>query len=165
MCGMSYPEPRYLGTTGETSAVFRPAVREQDRTPSSGTSAIRIAAGDDTGGRFGMYRWEMDGTPGGPDPHFHRTVWEFFYVLSGQVRMYDGQRWFDAAAGDFFFLPEGAIHAFRNESGAPAAMLILFSPGAPRTEYYETLSDRSRWNSLTAQERAEFYQRHDTYLV
>ena len=34
--------------------------------------------------------------------------------------------------GDFLFVPEGGIHGFRNESGAPASMLLLFAPGAPR---------------------------------
>jgi mannose-6-phosphate isomerase-like protein (cupin superfamily) len=83
-------------------------------------------------------------TPSGPDPHFHKTISESFYVLSGTVRLYDGTQWIDATPGDFLFVPEGGIHAFRNESGEPATMLILFAPGAPREDYFETLADAGR---------------------
>lgn len=34
----------------------------------------------------------------------------------------------------------GGIHAFSNQSGAPAAMLILFAPEAPREAYFEGLN-------------------------
>ena len=35
----------------------------------------------------------------GPDPHFHRTFSESFYVLAGTVRIYDGSRWIDTRPG------------------------------------------------------------------
>ena len=31
------------------------------------------------------------------------------------------------------------MHGFRNESGEPASMLMLFAPGAPREAYFEGL--------------------------
>jgi hypothetical protein len=39
-------------------------------------------------------------------------------------------------------------------------MLILFAPGAPREEYFEILA---RGDPMTAEERAAFMLRHDTY--
>src|SRR5687767_197840 len=58
----------------------------------------------------------------------------------------------------------GGTHAFRNESGEDASMLILFTPGAPREDYFETLSDAVRREALSDDEvAAEFYLRHDTY--
>ena len=42
---------------------------------------------------------------GGANPHYHRTISESFFVLSGTVRLYDGARWFDAVAGDFAYVP------------------------------------------------------------
>ena len=101
----------------------------------------------------------------GPDPHFHKTVSESFYVLSGQIRLHDGSRWVDAVAGDFLYVPEGGIHGFRNSSGEPASMLILFAPGAPREDYFETLADAARREAMDEQARTEFYLRHDTYWV
>jgi oxalate decarboxylase/phosphoglucose isomerase-like protein (cupin superfamily) len=68
-------------------------------------------------------------------------------------------------AGDFLYVPEGGIHAFRNESGEPASMLILFAPGAPREDYFETLADAARREAMDDEQRAEFFLRHDTYWV
>ena len=160
---MSYPEPRYLGEPGLVNARLRPAGHEPEvRYPSGGT-AHYLATGASTGGLFGLYRWEMAAVPSGPEPHFHRTISESFYVLAGTVRLYDGKRWIDGVPGDVLFVPEGGIHAFRNESGGPASMLILFAPGAPREEYFETTARLAGGLVLSDEEKAAFYLRHDTY--
>jgi hypothetical protein len=63
-------------------------------------------------------------------------------------------------------VPEGGRHAFRNDSGAPASMLILFAPGAPREGYFEGLVElATSGRQLSDEERAEFFVRHDTYWV
>jgi quercetin dioxygenase-like cupin family protein len=163
---MSYPEPRYAGESGLINVTFRPADHEPDvRYPSGGT-AHYLATGASTGGKFGLYRWEMAAEPGGPAPHFHRTISESFYVLAGTVRLYDGKRWIDGRPGDYAFVPEGGIHGFRNESGEPASMLILFAPGAPREDYFETLAKVAAGTVvLTDEEKAAFYLRHDNIWV
>ena len=65
----------------------------------------------------------------------------------------------DGNPGDFLHVPIGGVHGFRNESGEPAAMLLLFTPGAPREDYLETLAamDDDDW--------AAFFLRHDTFWV
>lgn len=161
---MSYPEPRYHGAGGEISALYRPADTPPELTQASGGSAGYLATGASTGGRFGLYRWDMAPPPSGPKPHFHKTISESFFVLSGTVRLFDGATWVNAKAGDFLYVPEGGIHAFRNESGEPASMLILFAPGAPREPYFETLAEVGKTGrTLTPEEWEEFYLRHDTY--
>jgi mannose-6-phosphate isomerase-like protein (cupin superfamily) len=108
----------------------------------------------------------MGPQPAGPAPHFHRTISESFFILSGTVRLYNGEHWFDATAGDYVYVPEGGIHAFRNESGAPASMLLLFAPGAPREPYFETLAEvAARGRPLTPDELAVLYLRHDNHMV
>ena len=108
----------------------------------------------------------MTGPPTGPAPHFHRSITESFYVLSGTVRLYDGAEWTDAAAGDYHFVPPGGIHAFRNESGEPASMLLLFTPGAPREAYFEGLAElAASGRQPTAEEMTEFYRQHDQFMV
>ncbi len=160
---MSYPEPLYHAETGVINASFRPATQEPDVRYPSGGSADFLATGGSTGGRFGLYRWNMPAEPGGTSPHFHRTMSESFYVVSGTVRLYDGRDWVDAQTGDFLHVPEGGIHSFRNESGAPASMLILFAPGAPREEYFRTVARIAEGLVMTPEERAAFFLRHDTY--
>ena len=159
---MSYPEPRYDGDTGLTEATFRPVGHQPEVTYASGGTAHYLATGELTRGQFGLYRWEMAATPGGPGPHFHRTISESFFVLAGTVQLYDGIRWTAATAGDFLFVPEGGIHAFRNDDG-PASMLILFAPGAPREDYFETLARVGRGLVMTEEEKTAFYLRHDTF--
>lgn len=55
--------------------------------------------------------------------------------------LFDGGRWIDATAGDYLYVPVGGLHAFRNESGEPASMLMLLVPGAPREAYFEGITE------------------------
>ncbi|MEV7971065.1 cupin domain-containing protein [Sphaerisporangium sp. NPDC088356] len=104
--------------------------------------------------------------PSGPSAHFHRTMSESFYVLSGTIRLYNGDTWIDATPGDFLHVPEGGVHAFRNESGEPASMLLHFAPGAPREDYFEELAEiAATGRRLSPEEWTELYLRHDQYMV
>jgi len=159
---MSYPDPRYHGEGGESTATHRGASAPADFSYANGTSVHYLATGASTNGQFGLYRWEMGPTESGPGPHFHRTISESFYVLSGTVRIFDGTEWVDCSAGAFVHVPEGGIHGFRNESGEPATMLIHFAPGAPREAYFEGSPGMA---SATEEERAAFYAAHDNHWV
>ena len=48
-------------------------------------------------------------------------------------------------------------------SGEPASMLLLFAPGAPREDYFETLARVAEGLVLTDDEKAAFFLRHDTF--
>lgn len=164
----SYPVPKYTGDTGEITARVRrhDAPAELPSPKPTGNTVHYLATTHTTGGEFGLYRWEFGPDASGPDAHFHKTISESFYILSGTVRLYDGRDWVDASTGDFLYVPEGGIHAFRNESGERASMLLLFTPGAPREDYFETLVDiAAKRRTLTPEERVEFYLRHDTYWL
>ncbi|MCW2532845.1 MAG: hypothetical protein JWP62_2415 [Blastococcus sp.] len=62
-------------------------------------------------------------------------------------------------------MPEGGVHGFRNESGEPASMLLLFTRGGPREDYVETIADAARRESMDEADRTEFFLRHDTFWV
>ena len=62
-------------------------------------------------------------------------------------------------------LPIGGVHGFRNESGEPASMLLLFTPGAPREDYFETLADAARRDAMGEDDWTAFFLRHDTFWV
>jgi mannose-6-phosphate isomerase-like protein (cupin superfamily) len=159
---LPYPEARYRGSTGEPSAGLRRAGTAPDLVNTSGTTVHYLATGASTDGQLGLYRWEMGPGRGGPDPHFHRSITESFYVLSGTIRLHDGTDWVDGHPGDFLYVPQGGVHGFRNESGEPASMLILFTPGAPREDYFERVATAA---GMPEDERAEFFLRHDTFWV
>jgi len=162
---MSYPSARYHGETGEISATVRPAATGPKLSNLPSNQTHYLATGASTDGQFGLYRWDFGPKRSGPDPHFHRSISESFYILSGTVRLYNGTTWIDGNAGDFLYVPQGGIHGFRNESGEEASMLLLFTPGAPREEYFETLVEVAHGRTMTAEERAEFMLRHDTYWI
>lgn len=163
---MSYPNDQYTGDRGEISAIYRPASREPDLRIGPITDASYLATGATTHGEFGLYRWDMGPQPAGPAAHFHKSISESFFILSGTVRLFNGESWIDASTGDFLYVPQGGIHAFRNESGAPASMLLLFTPGAPREPYFETLAEvAATGRGLSAEELADLYVQHDTYML
>ncbi|MFI7641478.1 cupin domain-containing protein [Nonomuraea sp. NPDC049400] len=169
---MSYPDPRYFGEQGEISASFRPATAAPDFVSkpvatdgpnvSQGTAYHYLSTTVSTGGEYGLYRVDMGPEAAGPSTHFHKAMSESFFILSGTMRLFDGRRWINATSGDYLYVPVGGLHAFRNESGEPASMLMLFAPGAPREEYFEGVTELAR---LSEEERAEFFLRHDSFFV
>ena len=85
-------------------------------------------------------------------------------MLEGTVRLYNGETWIDAVKGDFLYVPQGGIHAFSNESGAVARMLILFAPGPARERYFQELADiRSSGRTMTDEDWLEVWARHDQF--
>ena len=158
-----YPDAVYSGEGGEHSAWIRPTDAAAELTHAAGGSCEYLATGDATDGLYGLYRWSFGEAETGPDAHFHRSITESFYVLEGTVRLFDGDRWVSAGPGDFLHVPRGGIHGFRG--GDHARMLLLFTPGAPREDYFETLAALGRGGHLTDDERAAFMLQHDTHWV
>jgi len=163
---MSYPEQKYFGRGGEISAVLRRADQPHDLEMGKGARLHYLATGAATSGEFGLYRCDFRGPPSGADPHFHTTISESFYILSGTVQLYDGRQWLDGKPGDYLFVPEGGIHGFRNQSGDPASMLLLFAPGAPREGFFEGFAELAAGSRRPGgEELADFMRRHDNHLV
>ncbi|MBA9002581.1 MULTISPECIES: cupin domain-containing protein [Thermomonospora] len=159
---MSYPEPRYFGDTGEVSALYRPAAQPPELKSPVGTFRY-LATTRTTRGEYGLYRVDAGPGPFGVATHFHRTISEGFFILSGTLRIYDGERWVDAGEGDFMHVPAGGLHAFHNASEEEAvSFLMLFTPGAPREGYFEGAAELA---TMTDEERAEFLVRHDSYFT
>jgi quercetin dioxygenase-like cupin family protein len=150
---------------GEVSAVFLP--KDEVETLQLGPTTARFTAtGSLTSERFGLYRWDMGPGAGGASPHFHRTFSESFYVLSGNVRLYNGNEWVIASPGDFIYVPEGGVHGFGTEAGEAASMLILFSPAPPREPYFRELAEiAASGRQLSEEEWIELWTRYDQFPV
>jgi quercetin dioxygenase-like cupin family protein len=76
------------------------------------------------------------------------------------VQLFNGERWIDATPGDFLHVPEGGVHGFRNDSPAPASMLILFRPRRAAV-----LAEVAAGRQFSQEEWQEFCRRHDNYFV
>jgi mannose-6-phosphate isomerase-like protein (cupin superfamily) len=89
------------------SARYRPGGEVPSVTYPSGTNVVFTAPGSATNGQYGLFEWNMSGTRGGADPHFHTTFSESFYVPAGTVSLFNGETWIDAAQGTFLYVPPG----------------------------------------------------------
>jgi len=66
---------------------------------------------------------------GGPGPHAHKEIQESFYVLEGEVVIRSETQTYTARKGAFVNIPfGGAVHNFKNESGAMARLLCIVTP-------------------------------------
>ena len=162
---MSYPPPLYDGDHGEVSATVRPADAQPDLVYPNGNAVHYLATGATNGGLFGLYRWDFSPAESGPGPHFHKTMTESFFILSGEVAIYDGNTWRTTRPGDYLHVPAGGLHGFRNESGAGASMLLHFAPGAPREGYFEGLAKFAIEGKPSEEEYLEFMRYHDNHWV
>ena len=125
-----------------------------------------VAPPEATGGRYSLYRIDLEPRSGGARPHFHTRFAESFTVLSGEVSLYDGTRWITAGRGDHLFVPERGVHGFRNDSDRPAAMLMMSTPGARREDYFAELQKVfADGRELTPDEWTALYARHDQVMV
>ncbi len=86
---------------------------------------------------------------------------EAFYVLSGEIHVFDGERWMDAGKGDYLYIPPGGARSFGNISGVPVEFLMLFAPGAARQGYFEGPGELGK---MTDEERKEFLIAHDSWF-
>ena len=158
-----YPPPRYTKDEPEVSAWLRRGTDPPDYTaPSSPITFHYLANQKQTDGDYGLYRADIAPKGGGADPHFHRTMSEAFFVLSGTMRLYDGKDWSEGHPNDFLYVPPGGIHGFRNDADEPASFLILFAPGAPREAYFEGMAQLAK---LSDEERAEWFIKNDNIFV
>ncbi len=132
--------------------------------PSS--SVTFVAPGGLTGGRYGLFRFDLTPGTGGASPHLHTGFSESFYVLSGTLTLFDGRSWVPSGPGSFVHVPEHGVHGFRNDTTEPASFLVLFAPGIAREEFFGELAEMAAsGRQLSEQELVDFYQRHDQYIV
>jgi mannose-6-phosphate isomerase-like protein (cupin superfamily) len=152
--------------TDITPSGFHPSAEAEQVTLGSGTVARFVAPGHLTRGEFGLFEWRMPNRTKRSGTHLHRTFSESFYIMQGTVSLFDGTQWVSASAGDYLYVPEGVAHGFYHDSDEPAAMLILFAPGAPREAYFRDLASiAATGRTLTDEEWVELWARHDQYPV
>jgi mannose-6-phosphate isomerase-like protein (cupin superfamily) len=166
-----YPPVRYTKDKPEASAWLRRGDEAPDyESPGFAkgmdlANAVKyhyLADQQQTGGDYCLYRVELGPNCGGPAPHFHRTMSEAFFLLSGTVKFYLGTEWTNRTHNDFLFVPPGGSHGWRNESDEPASMLVLFAPGTPRNAFFEGIH---QLGDLIDDERREWFARHDNVYI
>ena len=130
----------------DPSVVFIQRVHQPHATE-HGDGPRLVATSETTDGEFGLFEIEIGAGAGTARPHYHTGFTESFYILAGSVRLRLGAEERVARAGDFAFVPRNAVHGFTNGSDDESArMLILFTPGVAREEYFREIAELYRDN-------------------
>jgi quercetin dioxygenase-like cupin family protein len=133
----SAPKPTHSPSAGLPPELFQSVLPNTGPMVAVVGDAYRfLVVGSQTAGRYAI--WEALVPPGGGPPlHMHSRESEGFYILEGQLAIeVDGRR-FAASAGAYVHLEPGTKHGFKNESGAPARMLILIAPAGLENYFLE----------------------------
>jgi quercetin dioxygenase-like cupin family protein len=83
-------------------------------------------------------RWEPGGNP--PLAHFHPAQDEAFEVLEGVLTSTVEGETREAAAGESFTVPAGAVHEMWNASDAPARASWRVTPALKTEEMFRTIA-------------------------
>jgi quercetin dioxygenase-like cupin family protein len=78
------------------------------------------------------------GSAGAP-PHFHTKATEMFFVIEGTMRILVDDEVHTLERGDFLTVPPTVPHAFAPAPDTAAEMLVVFTPGLHRFDYYRLL--------------------------
>ncbi|HLS77921.1 MAG TPA: cupin domain-containing protein [Nocardia sp.] len=123
-----------------------------------------LADAGDTGGALTANKASLaKGSPGAP-AHFHTKATEMFLVLEGSARFLLGDTVVRLERGDFLTVPPTVPHAFAPAPGAEAELLVVFTPGMHRFDYYRLL-ERVYRGQATVQEIRDSSQTYDNHYV
>ncbi|OQS17111.1 cupin [Nocardia donostiensis] len=118
-------------------------------------------AGDTDGALTANKATFAKGSPGAP-AHFHTKATEMFLVLEGSMRFLLGDEVIRLDRGDFLTVPPTVPHAFAPAPDTEAELLVVFTPGLHRFDYYRLL-ERVYRGEATVQEihdSSELYDNH-----
>jgi quercetin dioxygenase-like cupin family protein len=95
-----------------------------------------------------------------PVAHFHESVDEAVYGLSGTLTTtLDGVR-HEVRAGDVVFVPRGAVHHHANLHGETARALIVMTPGSIGRRYFEEIAAEAAGGRPDPARLGEIMRRH-----
>jgi uncharacterized RmlC-like cupin family protein len=124
-----------------------------------GPNELHIKAAEETGHELlGCFDSLMPPGDGFPFPHQHDQYEEAFFVIEGTIEYLLGDEWAQAPAGTTISVPRGVVHAFRNNSAAPARHLVMHAP-ASAVRMVEELSQ------APPEQWAEVLERHHSRFV
>ncbi|MBH0780494.1 cupin domain-containing protein [Nocardia bovistercoris] len=136
-----------------------------DETELLETLGVRLYADHDmTGGKMSANRTLLAAGTDGPPPHYHTTSAELFYMLDGRLRVLAGEEVVTIGSGDFLLIPPNTTHAWAAPADASADVLIVFTPGIERFEYFR-LVDRIRQGKASPEEVLDTMERFDNHFV
>lgn len=157
------PAAALPGLTGQAPAPASAALHvvgagqdrfDAPRTLGNSSLAFKVTWADTGGNLFVIEHTHlMPGT--GPALHLHFSQEEWFYVLAGEVAFQVGGERIHLRSGESVLGPRRVAHTF-SAVGAPAHLLIAFSPAGKMERYF---TDAAAHPSLAA--TADFMNRYE----
>jgi hypothetical protein len=157
---MSTPHPDLAGRP-------RPLLVRRDDAEVLGTAPDTItllADVTDTAGFLSSTRTSLGRGQDGATPHYHRASAEMFFVLDGALQVLTGDEVVTAREGDVLFVPPHTVHAFGAAPTSAADVLIVFTPGVDRFDYFRLL-DRVRRGEADPRQVVDSQDRFDNRFV
>ncbi|NUP26864.1 MAG: cupin domain-containing protein [Nocardia sp.] len=152
-----------MNASAQTTAPVLVRSADAETVQDGGLSLITLLAdARDTGGALTANKATLHkGSPGAP-AHFHTAATEMFLVLDGSVRILLGEEIVRLERGDFLTVPPTVPHAFAPAADSDAELLVVFTPGLHRFDYYRLLERVHRGTATVEDIRAgsELYDNH-----
>jgi 2-polyprenyl-6-methoxyphenol hydroxylase-like FAD-dependent oxidoreductase/quercetin dioxygenase-like cupin family protein len=99
-----------------------------------------LRAKDETAGSLDMFETTVQPKANMPVAHYHEAWDETVYGLSGVTTWRVDGRDIAVGPGQSIFIPRGVVHAFRNDTAAPATCLNVLTPGILGPAYFEAMA-------------------------
>ncbi len=128
------------------------------------SSTALLADFEQTSGHVSANRTALGPGQDGPPPHYHSTSAELFFMISGTLRVLAGDRIEALSGGDLLIVPPGMTHAWATPKDTAADVLIVFTPGIERFEYFRMVERvrNEQTNPLEILNAAERFDNHFT---
>jgi quercetin dioxygenase-like cupin family protein len=137
---------------------------EAEQLGSTPDTMTLLADVSQTGGHLSTNRASLGRGHDGATPHFHTSSAEMFFMLDGELEILQGNEVVTVRTGDMLFVPPHTTHAFGATSRSAADVLIVFTPGVERFEYFRMI-DRIRRGEASPAEILAAQDRFDNHFV
>ena len=126
------------------------------RMPDGSVYIVRRAAAE-AGGEFVEMEFVLPAGCVPPPPHVHRQQVEEYEVLEGQFDVVVEGQWRTLGPGDAASVPVGALHTFRNRSGAAVRVRNWHRPAMRFEDFIERTCTTLRAAGITRDPRVPLY--------
>jgi mannose-6-phosphate isomerase-like protein (cupin superfamily) len=129
-----------------------------------GLKMTLLADCDATCGRLSTNRTLLKPGRDGPPPHYHATSAESFYMIGGELEVLVGDHVLALREGDLLVVPPYMTHAWAAPAESHADVLIVFTPGLDRFEYFR-IGQRVLRGEASPQEILDTQEHFDNHFV
>ncbi len=137
---------------------------EAEQLGSTPDTMTLLADVSQTDGHLSTNRASLGRGRDGATPHFHTSSAEMFFMLDGELEILQGEEVVTVRTGDMLFVPPHTTHAFGATSRSAADVLIVFTPGVERFEYFRMIG-RIRRGEASPAEILASQDRFDNHFV